>query len=118
MSALAGRRIVLGVSGGSELLGVDALVGDLVGGDLGERDRQRLAGAGLDLRRDGCAEALAEVAEVAVDRASTPGREGDERELGIDAAEQLLDRRIHHRVVLAHAGAPLVLAWLPEGARR
>src|SRR5829696_1477789 len=81
---------------------------DLVGGDLLERDAQRLAGDRRHLGRDHVAEALAELVEVRVDVACPAGGERHEAELRVDAVEQPLDRRGHHRVVrLRHGGAPV-----------
>ena len=74
---------------------------DLVGGDLLEADAQRLAGDRADLRRDHVAEALTELVEVGVDVAGPAGGQRDQAELGVDAVEELLDRRVHHRVVRA-----------------
>ena len=51
---------------------------DLVGGDLLEGDRERLAGHRGDLRRDDRAEALAQLAEVGVDLAGPLGGQGDQ----------------------------------------
>ena len=66
---------------------------DLVGGDLLEADRQRLAGHRGHLRRHDGAQALAQLAEVGVDLAGPAGRQGHQGELGVDPAEELLDRQ-------------------------
>src|SRR3954452_15996304 len=84
-----------------ELLRREGAPPDLVGGDLLEPDAQRLASGRGDLRRHHVAEALAELVEVGVDVARPAGGEGDKPELGVDPPEELLDRRGHHRVVLA-----------------
>ena len=79
---------------------------DLVSGDLLETDAERLPGDGADLRRDHVTEAFAELVEVGVDVAGTPRGQRDEAELGVDAIEELLDRRVHHRVVGAFHVSP------------
>ena len=79
---------------------------DLVSGDLLETDAERLPGDGADLRRDHVTEAFAELVEVRVDVAGTPRGQRDEAELGVDAIEELLDRRVHHRVVGAFHVSP------------
>ena len=56
---------------------------DLVGGDLLEGDRQRLAGHRGDLRRHDGAEALAELAEVGVDLPGPRGAQRDQPELRV-----------------------------------
>src|SRR5213078_2192664 len=77
--ALAGRHCV--VVDGLERLAVlrvdalEALVGDLVGGDLLEADAEELAGHRRDLRRHQRAEAVAQVVEVRVDLAGPAGRQ-------------------------------------------
>ena len=45
------------------------------------------------------AEAVAELAEVGVDLAGPSGGQRDQAELRVDLAEEVLDRRVHHRVV-------------------
>ena len=64
---------------------------DLVGGDLLEADGQRLASDRGDLRRHDGPEALTQLAEVGVDLAGPAGGESDQRELGVDPPEELLD---------------------------
>src|SRR5262245_7212809 len=108
---------------GSGLGGLDRLVGELDVGcddliqlvgqrarldlahlDLLERDRQRLARDGVDLRRDDLAEALAELVVVVVDLARPHRGQRDERELRIDALEQALHARGHERgAALGHS---------------
>src|SRR4051794_4511539 len=63
---------------------------DLVGGDLLEADRQRLAGNRADLRRHHGAKTLTELVEVGVDLPRPPGGEGDQAELGVDPIEKIL----------------------------
>ena len=89
------ERLGLALRGGS------VRPADLVGGDLLEADAQRLAGDGADLRRHHVPEPLTELVEVGVDVAGPPGGQRDQAELGVDPVEELLDRRVHHRVVRA-----------------
>ena len=94
------RRLAVGELG----LGLDGAsvhADDLVRRDLLEADAQRLAGDGADLRGHHVAEAVTELAEVRVDLPGTPRGERDQAELGVDPVEELLDRRVHHRVVRA-----------------
>ena len=80
-------------------LGIDLDRGDLLSGDLFEGDRERLGGGGGHLRRNGGADALAELPEVARDLARAHGRERDEAEFRTGLLEEVLDRGVHHRVV-------------------
>ena len=90
-----------------DLLGRRTVDGDdLVGRDLLEGDRQRLAGHGGDLRRHDGAEPVAELAEVRVDLAGPTGTQRDQPELRVGPVEETLDRRVHHRVVLPGHGSP------------
>src|SRR5689334_6369290 len=91
-----GRRVTLGVSLG---LGLGPDADDLVGRDLLEGDRQRLAGGGGDLRRDHAAEALGQLVVVRVDLPGPLGTQGDQGELRAGPLEEALDRGVHHRVV-------------------
>src|SRR5436305_801254 len=56
-------------------LALDAVVGDLVGGDLLEPDRQRLAGHRRDLWRHHRPQAVAQMVEVRVDLAGAARRQ-------------------------------------------
>src|SRR6056300_343672 len=79
---------------------------DLVGVDLLEGEAERLASGGGDLRRNHVTEAITELVEVGVDVPGPAGGQGDERELGVDATEEVLDRRAHHGVVrLGHGNS-------------
>ncbi len=77
---------------------------DLVGVDLLEGDRQRLAGRGGDLRRHHGAEALGQLVVVRVDLPGPLGAEGDQGELRASPVEEALDGRVHHRVVARRHG--------------
>ncbi len=72
---------------------------DLVGGDLLEGDAERLARHRADLRRDHVAEPFTELVEVGVDVPGPAGGQRDQRELRVGLVEEILDRRVHHRVV-------------------
>src|SRR3954453_6465392 len=85
------------ILGGHRVLGLGPL--DLVGGDLLEPDAERLARHRGHLRRDHVAQPVTEVVEVGVDVAGPPSGERDQPELGLHTPEELLDRRVHHRVV-------------------
>src|SRR6478752_4870333 len=72
---------------------------DLVGGDLLETDAERLARHRGHLRGHHVAEPVTEVVEVGVDVARPSSGERDQPELRLHTPEELLDRRVHHRVV-------------------
>src|SRR5690606_30585515 len=103
-SVLAVGQLGLFVGDGQHRLG-DRLAGgsadafDLVGVDLLEGDRQRLAGRRGHLRRDDGAERVAELVVVRVDLPGAARRQGDEGELGSRPLEELLDGGLHHGVV-------------------
>ena len=78
-AGLLGRLGVLGVVDLG--LGIRPVAEDLVGLDLLEGDRQRLAGGRLDLRRHDGAEALGQLVVVRVDLPGPLGAQGDQREL-------------------------------------
>ena len=73
-------------------LGIGPDAEDLVGGDLLEGDRQRLAGRRGDLRRHDGAEALGQLVVVRVDLPSPLGAQGDQGELRAGPLEEALDR--------------------------
>src|SRR5437764_10791836 len=83
-----------------------ARVGDLVGGDLLEGDRERLAGDRGHLGGHDGAQAVAQLAEIGVDLASALGRQAHEGELRVDLLEKVFDRGVHHgharRALLRH----------------
>jgi erythromycin esterase-like protein len=70
------------------------------------RSRQRLAGERRHLRRDDRPETLAELVEVGVDLTGPLGRQGHQRELGVDPVGQVLQQRVHQRRTAFH-GVPL-----------
>src|SRR5579883_1933874 len=96
-------------------------VDDLAGGDLLERDRQRLARQGGHLRGHDPPHALTEAVVVGVDLAGPPRSHRHQGELRVDLVQQLLDGRVHQRVAPHGHVRPSDrrrLRWRPRASRR
>src|SRR3990172_4777873 len=99
------------------LAGVDD---DLVGGDLLEGDRERLAGERVDLRGHVSTDPVTQLVEVRVDLAGAPGRQDDEGESLPGALEHGFDGRVdHHGWITGGSGtAPSIPATCPTAVSR
>src|SRR6266508_2922013 len=96
-------------------LGLDLPLGDLLQGD---GERLVLQAARLDEWRNVLASALTELVVIGVDLPSPPGRQDDQRVLGVDLRQQVVDLRFDHGCARPSARGPGRLAYSLDLRRR